>query len=1065
MSKAAEMTQKSLQVVFLVDITGSMGSQIEGVKQMIAKFCEIDRPFVDIHIWTFTENPGCHVSKSPVGLKSEGLVKYTKDITLCHPPDNPTINASGGDGPENVTAGIASLVDSFDINDNLLCFIITDAPPHCKCFGEGAETLDERKWLENAGFDDTDVFIVLCQVIDSLNVTFVPVLYGDSRRSVWFHQAAVMTEGLVLCPKQASSEALAGGLGVLLDTFQRLSVSRDLNLLRTINTEDLSGGFGILDIDPDDFQMVEEDQGKNDKVHKDYKEIGDSEQLAERIAAPFRTAIDRFAGKKAATRCRGVSADQVAASVRVLLRGFQFILGSGNFDQVEVDVNNLMATLQVLAAKERNIEWDVKKLENFKKYIKSVKEKGEGKTFTHQEDLPVNPLVIIDKLVAKIIELNPKPYSELDVSNWMDLVLQMILIRFIDVKFATDATGKEDFGDAWSASLGKIDYSGISTASAAISSRPEGENTYISLASSEKFNSALIFAPPSSSLLSEFYKLLGFFPTLQGLIQSHLVSGGYKIFPSMSIGLQSATLWHLIRIREKGPNFNQGEWDLLRSLAHSFEVSDIKPGLQLYRAAKKGLALNPVDSISKVFAGILTFFRKHSPETEKSQQVLRLLFEEYSAEVVSYELKKDGPELRLPTEKQLASLIIESTSITDFDPLSGQHYLEEVLKRGKRLEDSFILKVKSHVSSNSVITGALNVFKTAIGLFVCNLKTNNCEEAFNDAKVLSFQSLCSDELLFDVFIESLLVKKRTARYKLDEGSKEWLRISLEPLNISALHDRCVEILKEEFREQVNQWNLKRKAAGLAFLTEKVLNLPAGSFESCNESLKSLEYSIDGFSLKLCRSDVLDVLNQINEEDKLRTLGLALVIGDWTNSPPGDLRKSLRQVLQKFQFSEELSENIKSLFKKTVECLRNTTAPNRHGHTKDLKFPGPHGWTQEYDDEVRKNKKRKVKKLEKHLEELKDYTSYHIDISEILKENNLKENQKVLIDWCINGHSEIRILNKVKNFVERLKIARIEKNEKIDWDFKTKDLLKKLNSSKHPWKHLDQYLKSAEKSEE
>jgi hypothetical protein len=274
----------------------------------------------------------------------------------------------------------------------------------------------------------------------------------------------------------------------------------------------------------------------------------------------------------------------------------------------------------------------------------------------------------------------------------------------------------------------------------------------------------------------------------------------------------------------------------------------------------------------------------------------------------------------------------------------------------------------------------------------------------------------------------------------------------------------VEIFKEEFREQV-KWYLELKAAGLALLTEKVFNLTAGFFEFCNENLKSSEYSIFGFSLKLGRSDVLEVLNQINDEDKLRTPGLALVIGDWTNSPPGDLRKSLRQVLQKFQFSEELSENIKSLFKKTVECLRNTTAPNRHGHTKDLKFPGPHGWTQEYDDEVRKNKKRKVKKLEKHLEELKDYTSYHIDISEILKENNLKENQKVLIDWCINGHSEIIILNKVKNFVERLKIARIEKNEKIDWDFKTKDLLKKLNSSKHPWKHLDQYLKSAEKSEE
>jgi hypothetical protein len=155
----------------------------------------------------------------------------------------------------------------------------------------------------------------------------------------------------------------------------------------------------------------------------------------------------------------------------------------------------------------------------------------------------------------------------------------------------------------------------------------------------------------------------------------------------------------------------------------------------------------------------------------------------------------------------------------------------------------------------------------------------------------------------------------------------------------------VEIFKEEFREQV-KWYLELKAAGLALLTEKVFNLTAGFFEFCNENLKSSEYSIFGFSLKLGRSDVLEVLNQINDEDKLRTPGLALVIGDWTNSPPVDLRKSLKQVLKKFQFSKELSENIRSHFKKTVECLRNTTAPNRYGHKKDLKFPGPHGWNQE-----------------------------------------------------------------------------------------------------------------------
>ena len=55
------ISQSSLQVVFLLDITGSISTQIEVAKSIIASFSEIERPMIGIHIWTIIENPGCYI--------------------------------------------------------------------------------------------------------------------------------------------------------------------------------------------------------------------------------------------------------------------------------------------------------------------------------------------------------------------------------------------------------------------------------------------------------------------------------------------------------------------------------------------------------------------------------------------------------------------------------------------------------------------------------------------------------------------------------------------------------------------------------------------------------------------------------------------------------------------------------------------------------------------------------------------------------------------------------------------------------------------------------------------
>ena len=170
---------KNLNIVFILDITGSMGNQIDGVKKMVSNFCKIDRQGCDVHVWTFTENAkNCFVTHSPNGLKSNDLVQYVNNIKLGCPPGMENVSYLGGDSPENVLSAVYSLSKQFTQKDNVLSFVITDDMPHHKAFGSSNESLNEKKYLNDNDCKIDDVFLILNDVIDRLNITLVPVLFG-----------------------------------------------------------------------------------------------------------------------------------------------------------------------------------------------------------------------------------------------------------------------------------------------------------------------------------------------------------------------------------------------------------------------------------------------------------------------------------------------------------------------------------------------------------------------------------------------------------------------------------------------------------------------------------------------------------------------------------------------------------------------------------------------------------------------------------------------------------------------------------------------------------------------
>ena len=1057
-----ENTVKELDVVFLVDITGSMGSQIEGVKQMVAAFCGIDRPSINIHIWTFTESPGCHVTKSPNNLSSNDLVNYTKNIVLCHPPGIPNVNAGGGDGPENVTAGIASLIDEFNSQQNLLCFIITDAAPHHKSYGNGTETKEEIKFLKDKGFEDTDIFVVLCEVIDSLNATFVPVLYGSAQTNIWHQQAAAMTDGLILCPKSQDSKLLASGLEMLLDAFQKVSISRDLQLVNNLDIEKLASGFSIMAI-PDDIQIFETDPDTLASLTKNIPLISSSKDILEKILGLFKTTIDRFSGKKSSKRCRTINAEHMSKSIKVFLLSLLYTTSSKLHDKGTLDhsVSDLTILLNTLKSSDQKYDWELNMLNRYVNELDDMRKKFQDLDEVEQDSIEC--MVSLEKVGQSLKGLDNVPVSEDELSQWMDLILQLCVVRLINVKFPNDSEGKPDFADAWSASLTNIEYSSVLSASSALSLRSKVDFLYTAPVSLNKNNAALLLTHPNDPRLTMIYKSLSYFPTLQGLIQSHLVSGSFKVFPSILQGLQASAFWHITRFVHKN-FYSESQWEVIRCIVHSLSNSAYSVAPNIYSSLKNEKCLNPVDNISKLLAGYLSFFNTQRPNNLPT--VLRLLFEELSADAVAWEIRKtlnteSTMKCNLPTDREITECFVDFEEILKFDPCSGIHRFEEVVKGTERLGPDFLEKISQKLKNNCETLGnVIKVFEVICKVIGADLSKNNVLDAFEANKSEEFANILTRNELEAIFVESFLIRKRTGRYTLDEESKEWKRESLERVNANLLYESLIKIVENTLNEHFVAWNLTRKNSILEVMIKKIMEFEGETIEDYSKSISTLEGKLGPVALKFSRIHSLTALQKIsgpNLENKLKTLGLALLLGSWTNSPPCSLRRSLPEILTIFSSLPDLHPLLQSEILKEAVCSRPPNAPNRHGHTSEIQFPGIRNWTQKYEDYQKSLNKGKRKN--DHLQKMKDFTQfYEQTISDFVLSNKFSEDKTDLINLCVSYSKSENGLEQTKKFVEKLVALDFEScQNKPGWGVKLNELKEKLKISKRGFQYLETFL--------
>jgi len=130
-TKAAQTTQRPrIDVVFVVDTTGSMGGLLEGAKQTIWSIANRlssgePRPDIRVGLVAYRDITDEYVTKR---------FPLTRDLDTIHGQLSQLVAAGGGDSPEHVNRGLSDAIDGMSWEEGQgvlrLVFLVGDAPPH-----------------------------------------------------------------------------------------------------------------------------------------------------------------------------------------------------------------------------------------------------------------------------------------------------------------------------------------------------------------------------------------------------------------------------------------------------------------------------------------------------------------------------------------------------------------------------------------------------------------------------------------------------------------------------------------------------------------------------------------------------------------------------------------------------------------------------------------------------------------------------------------------------------------------------------------------------------------------
>jgi hypothetical protein len=173
----------------------------------------------------------------------------------------------------------------------------------------------------------------------------------------------------------------------------------------------------------------------------------------------------------------------------------------------------------------------------------------------------------------------------------------------------------------------------------------------------------------------------------------------------------------------------------LRCLAWSLKISVETPAPNVVKLLQKQKLLNPVDNLAKILAGFFVFMARNGEtlSPDDTMHVLRLLFEEMSAESVGFIYKKRVTDAErsefdgLLSDEEFVRCFVDDNA--DFKSVDAMHEAEKICKKTIELPKTGFKTLKETVKSCKTFERVVNVFGKFCELMQCDLKAKEFKEA------------------------------------------------------------------------------------------------------------------------------------------------------------------------------------------------------------------------------------------------------------------------------------------------------------------------------------------------
>ncbi|CAM9675910.1 unnamed protein product [Chrysoparadoxa australica] len=1008
--------------VVILDITGSMGSQIEGLKRCLRELMSLiaENPTMGIAIITYTERSkgckaeptGCYVSLNSFGDAAEASA-FVDTIKLCQPPHAHAVSASGEDGPENVLAAMYMLTELHGSKPTL-AFVITDAGYH-HAPPSGTTDRNERQWLADRGVANVDFYQVLDTVIAHFGggLVLLPIIYnytGQDRKDIQaYGQMAHATGSVVMQPISFQSTVLAQAMGGFLKrllgelnndvTDESLSEST----YRSIHIYDMSGFTPVA--------------SESEAVTRHTPTAGDTKKLLETAMTRGRTIACAVTAFRVGWKRR------VSVSALSLLRQLSFGLTAARY-------------YSALSAGSSSTEALMAQLEELHpRMLESLPEEQRGQikaTPTRLADM-ASALVTEEaaagegtadmvtlETVAEVLECMLQKWEgdeELEEKDRafdpVALVCSMVHGRLINIHFPKGPDSKPNYSDAWSAMVDGISYDVLSAETAMKlfqGQSHDGSTTEATgLTDKRMYNGFMFLMDPEDP--AGTFVLRAFSGTqVMNVLQMTFFDGSPGGFlPHMYPGTVAAALSRAIKSSSTEGSLGSGTEasnKLIGQMIYSLQNIMGRPAKAARERLCEGFA-DPANSISKFLLLLCQMDRLQTrwPQPLIFHCLSLQVLDEWLAAIIQLYFGKpgrDSDERHLDFVAEMAPLeVLFGPTVHSVNALEMLHPLERYLK-----------------GDVSCMVGASTWEELALAKLKETELFHGLEKLVERVKTV-FKCPDLEYPTAPTALELVLYRVRTARIKslknprpnpnnparydstvVEDGSSKTPAVVHAPKVMEPAVAYLVKAHKSATATELAGFAEARRTHCLSVMVKSVASTRLLSETNTKTELLGITYS-------LSRNDVPLVLEKSGYDD-LKFVE-ELVCGLWAPEPAQCLRRYRATILEAIT-DAEVSKRIQEAISAQAICMR--AVPNRHGHTRDLIYPGPMGWTQEYDDGRCANLGRPHRILPK----MKEFTEYGMAALERARAEG-DVSTFAAVNIALNQWQDPNCLSKAKELVE------------------------------------------------